>query len=359
MARSQVIASEQKKYRDSATEFELTRLTDPAISSCFLPTAPKRAINQRNNALVYCSDRTGTLQVYRMDLKSGESRQTSTAAKLDASTVSMLPDDRSVCYCDGESIQVSGGRSRTIYAPDDGWARAEAFAIAEDGNHVVLSEQKSNRFRVRLVSVARPSASTIAESNVPVTAVATRPKRAGVLYAREDGLWLVNYDGQQNRKLRTGQGSIGAALWSADGRSIYYIHQPDGSKARELRECIPDSNEDKFVAPTTQFVTFTRNSDASVFVGVSGSKASPYILLLLRAARRELTVAEHRASDAKAVAVQFSPNSQRLFYQTDREGKPAIYSMALERFVEMTEESDVAYWTQPGATRGDAALAAD
>ncbi len=347
IARAQVIASEQKKYRDPATEFELTRLTDPAASSCFLPAAPKRAISQRNNVLIYCSDRTGTPQVFRMDLKNGESRQITTASSLDMSTVSMLPDDRSVCYCDGESIEVAGARRRTIYTPDEGWARAEAFAVTDDGNHVVLSEKKGDRLRLRLVTMARQSGVTIADSAIPVTAVAPRPKRAGILYTREDGLWLVNYDGQQNRKLRTGQGSIGAALWSADGRSIYYIHQPAGSKARELRECTPDSNEDKFVAPTTQFVAFTRNSDASVFVGVSGSKASPYILLLLRLARRELTVAEHRASDAKAVAVQFSPNSQRLFYQTDREGKPAIYSMALERFVELTEVSNAAFRTPP------------
>ena len=79
-----------------------------------------------------------------------------------------------------------------------------------------------------------------------------------------------------------------------------------------------------------------------MFVGVSGSKASPYILLLLRLGKREMAVAEHRASNAKAVTVQFSPNSQRLFYQTDREGKPAIYSMALERFVEMTDVGDAA-----------------
>jgi oligogalacturonide lyase len=342
----QAVPSEQKKYRDSATELELTRLTDPSASSCFLPPPPKRAVSQRNNSLLYCSDRGGKLQIYRMDLKTGESRQITSANALDASTVSSMPDDRSVCFCDGESVVVSAGRPRTVYAPEEGWARAGAFCIAEDGNHAVLTEQKNDRFRVRLVSLARPSAATIAESNVPVTLVAPRPKRAGVLYARQDGLWLVNYDGQQNRKLKTEEGEIVYALWSGRGDSIFYIRKPPGGGLHEMREAIPDSNQDKLVAPTTQFVSFSRNSDASVFVGVSGSKASPYILLLLRIARRELTVAEHRATDAAAVTVQFSPNSQRLFYQTDREGKPAIYCIALERFVERTELSTIAYSIQ-------------
>jgi oligogalacturonide lyase len=358
-ARAQVVASEQKKYRDSATEFELTRLTDPSLSSCYLPPPPLRATSQRSNSLVYCSDRTGSLQAYRMDLKSGESRQITSAAALDKSTVSLLPDDRSICFCDGESIEIAGGRSRTMYQPEAGWRRSGAFAIAEDGNHAVLSEKNAAGYRLRLVTTGRQSATTIAESDLAIHSAATRPKRAGVLYAREDGLWLVNYDGGDNRKLRTGPGAILSSLWSANGRSVFYILKPADRNVYELRECVPDSNEDKLIAPTTHFVAFTRNADASVFVGVSGSKASPYILLLLRMARREFTLAEHRASNANAVSVQFSSNSQRLFYETDREGKPAIYSMALERFVENTEVSNAAYWTQPVVAAFDPERAAD
>jgi hypothetical protein len=37
----------------------------------------------------------------------------------------------------------------------------------------------------------------------------------------------------------------------------------------------------------------------------------------------------------------FSPNSQRIFFQSDRDGKMAIYAMAVERLVEATE-ADVA-----------------
>src|SRR5688572_13762106 len=107
IARAQIIASEQKRYRDPATEFDLTRLTDPGLSSCYLPPPPRRAVSQRNNSLLYCSDRSGSVQAYRMDLKTGESRLVSSAANLDVSTVSMLPDDRNICYCDGDSIQIA------------------------------------------------------------------------------------------------------------------------------------------------------------------------------------------------------------------------------------------------------------
>ena len=64
---------------------------------------------------------------------------------------------------------------------------------------------------------------------------------------------------------------------------------------------------------------------------------SPTLLLLLRMTRRELTLCEHKASKAEMVAPRFSPDSQRVYFQTDRHGKPAIYDMHVEKLVEKTE----------------------
>jgi oligogalacturonide lyase len=33
----------------------------------------------------------------------------------------------------------------------------------------------------------------------------------------------------------------------------------------------------------------------------------------------------------------FSPDSQRVFFQSDRDGKPAVYRVQVERFVENTD----------------------
>jgi len=168
-----------------------------------------------------------------------------------------------------------------------------------------------------------------------------RPKRASVLYRRGDALWLANYDGKQNYRLRLAEGGIGPAFWGPDGRSVFYLSYPeDAHKLHAIREFIPDTNEDKEVATTTQFVGFGRNADASVFAGASGSKASPYVLLLVRAVKRELTLCEHRASDPKIVNPMFSPNSQRVFFGSDRHGKPAIYSISVEKLVEETETAN-------------------
>ena len=74
----------------------------------------------------------------------------------------------------------------------------------------------------------------------------------------------------------------------------------------------------------------------SVFVGASRN-SSPAVLLLLRAGHSERTMCEHKASNAEAVAPLFSPDSQRIYFQSDRHGKPAIYSMHVEKLVEKTD----------------------
>jgi oligogalacturonide lyase len=114
----------------------------------------------------------------------------------------------------------------------------------------------------------------------------------------------------------------------------------DPKQLNNLRESTPDTNDDRQIAATSQFISFGGNADSSVLVGASGSKASPYVLLLVRSAKRELTLCEHRASDPRLVSPMFSPNSQRIFFQSDKDGKLAIYSMVVDKLVEATEVED-------------------
>jgi len=55
--------------------------------------------------------------------------------------------------------------------------------------------------------------------------------------------------------------------------------------------------------------------------------------------RRELTLCEHHASDPAMVSPVFSPDSQSIFFASDRHGKSAIYRVHVEKFVEETDDS--------------------
>ncbi|MEK7753162.1 MAG: hypothetical protein AAB654_14655, partial [Acidobacteriota bacterium] len=231
-------------------------------------------------------------------------------------------------------------RERELYRAPQGFAPGGGLSLTDDGLYALFVESRQPTHRLRLLPLARGAPATVLEAGEALLDPRPRPRRAGILYRRGDGsLWLVNFDGRGNRKLRTAPGACGPALWSPDGRTVLYLNFPeDRTKLNSLREHTPDTNADALIAPTSQFVHLGRNGDASVFVGASGSKASPHVLLLLRLTKREFTLAEHRASDPAMVAPIFSPSSQRVYFRSDRHGKPAIYSMSVEKLVEQTSE---------------------
>jgi oligogalacturonide lyase len=342
-AKGQTIPSETRRYKDAATEFDVYRLTDPAHQS-WLPASYERAVSRRDSFLIYSSDRAGSVQAYRMDLKSGQSRTLTRAENLVQESLTLAPDEHNFYYLDGRSMYMANlgnARTREVHRIEEGFELGRGFSVSEDGLYALLVEQKPGTSRLRLITLRSGSAQTVAESPEPISDPLPRPRRAGVLYHRGNELWLVNFDGGQNRKLRIAAGGLGPAVWSVDGRTVLYLNFPsDPKQLNNLRESTPDTNDDRQIAATSQFISFGGNADSSVLVGASGSKASPYVLLLVRSAKRELTLCEHRASDPRLVSPMFSPNSQRIFFQSDKDGKLAIYSMVVDKLVEATEVED-------------------
>ncbi len=341
VATGQILPSEVKRYPDPATEFEVYRLTDPGHQS-WLPAYYERAVSRRDNFLIYSSDRSGTLEAYRMDLKSGQSHTLTRAGNLVRESLTLAPDERSFYYVDGRSVfltNLTNLRTREVHRLEEGFELGRGFSVSEDNLYATLVEQRPGTNRLRLITLRTGSAQTLVESPEPISDPMPRPRRAAVLYRRgNDELWLVNFDGAQNRKLRLAAGGLGPAVWSQDGRTVLYLNFPvDPKQLNNLRQATPDTNEDRLIAATSQFISLGRNGDSSVLVGASGSKASPYVLLLVGAAKRELTLCEHRASDPRIVSPVFSPNSQRIFFHSDKDGKVAIYSMFVDKLVAETQ----------------------
>jgi oligogalacturonide lyase len=330
------------RYNDPSTEFQVLRLTDPAFTA-LLPAHYGRAVSRKGAFLLYASDVTGRLEAFRMEAKAGVSHQLTEQEGLDPFSLTLAADERTFCCVAAGrllSVNLGSGKVREVYRIPQSFEQGPGMSLAEDGLYAALMEKKGPAHRLRLIRMADGTAMTLAESENEMRDPIIRPRRASVLYCKDGGLWLANHDGQQNYSLRVVEGETGPANWSPDGRSVLYLNYPaDQRRLHNIREFVPDTNEDAAVADTTQFVAFERNSDASVFIGASGSKASPHVLLLVRAVKRELILCEHRASDPKMVSPVFSPNSQSIFFVSDQHGKPAIYSMAVEKLVSATDST--------------------
>jgi oligogalacturonide lyase len=330
-----------RRYADPLTEFDVYLMTDPAHTS-LLPAHYNRAITKNSATMLIGSDRGGSMQAWRMELKTAQARQLTEAENLDPASLTLTPDTRSFCYFAGRSLYIASfgsPRPRKLYDVPDGWERCVGMTVGPDGTHATFAEKKGDASRVRMVTLSQGAPRTVVEAPFVMSDPIPRPMRAQILYRRGDeALWLVNSDGAQNRQLRLAPGKVGPANWSPDGRTLLYLNFPEDPKQlNTIREHTSDGNVDKLVAKTSQFSHFGMNHDTSVFVGASRNVSSPALLLLLRVTRREMTLCEHKASTAELVAPRFSPDSQTVYFQSDRHGKPALYSMRVEKLVEKTE----------------------
>ena len=354
MAAGRLSGPEWKRYADPATELEVVRLTDPAFASG-MTAAHLRQFTRRSESLLYWSERysreipgesPGARQAFLLDLKQGESRQLTQAPALDPFSLSLSPDERSFVFFDGSSLYESplgNVHPREIHVVPETCVRA-GLTIAADGT-VLFSERENGKSRI--VSVLRQQSRRILDTDQEIEELMARPRHPQILYrTRGDAtlgdspggqFWLVNSDGSGKRQLKTQPGQTGDALWIPSGRTLVYLHIPEDAKELiTLREHAPDDGTDKLLAKTSQFISASPNADASVFTGASRSRATAYVLILLRVARRELTLCEHRASDPAMVKPVFSPDSQSILFVSDRHGRPALYQVHVNRFVEET-----------------------
>lgn len=335
--------AEVERYPDETTEFQVYRLTDPSYTST-LPGRYNRAISRNSGSLLFCSDRTGSPQAFRMDLKTGDSQQLTESDDLDGTSLTLLPDSRSFCFLAGHALYLASLgnlRERPLYTAAEGWEPSSAPHVTADGTRVLFAERRGSVSRLRSVTLAQGAARTILEAPFEIADPVERPQRGQISYRqRGKGIWLTGADSKGNAELKLAGGGIGPAFWSPDGKTLLYLNFPEEpGQLNAIREYTPESQTDKLVAKTSQYATFAPNRDGSVFAGASRNAASPTILIMLRSVRRELTLCEHRASHPDQVSPMFSPDAQRIYFQSDRHGKPAIYSLHVERLVERIDEA--------------------
>lgn len=300
-----------------------------------------RQFTRHSDSLLYWSERgssesNGARQAFLLDLKMGGSRQLTDAAALDPATLSLSPDERSFFFFDGPSLNETPfmtGRTREVHRVPDTAVRT-GFSTTGDGAAIFVERQNG---RSRIISVLRQQSRRVTEIDGEIDALMARPRHPQIAWRAGGQIWLINSDGSAKRQLRIAPGQTGAAVWAPSGRTLLYLQIPENPKQLiTLREHTPEDGTDKLLATTSQFISVAPNADASVFAGASRSRGSAYVLILLRAARRELTLCEHRASDPAIVNPVFSPDSQNVLFVSDRHGKQAIYMVPVARFVEQT-----------------------
>ena len=339
--KGRILEADWGRYPDPSTEFDVLRLTSAGYVS-LLPSTPARAFGRKNDEVLYACDRTGSMQAHLMDIDTGRSRVLTAASELDPASLTFAPDSRTIYFFDGPrlvALNPANLKEQVIYTVREGWSRTGPVAVSEDHLYLYFVESQGSVCELRQLKRPRNDISTFASGQDGILDPTPNPKRDMILWLSEDGrLWTSTITGEGKRALETPAGKVLQAIWSPDGQAFTYLLQPaDPRELVSIREQEIDSRADRFIAKTSQFACFNRNQNATVFLGASRNKAAPSILVLLRVTKREFTLCEHKTSNPGHAAPLFSPNSQRVIFESDRHGKQAIYTMKVDKLIEKTE----------------------
>src|SRR5258707_274392 len=162
--KGETFPSDSQRYPDPATELDVYRLTKPDYSST-MTAYYNRGIAHNSGWMLFCCDRSGSPQGFRIDLKSGDTKQLTQVEALDGSSLTLLPDNRSFCYFAGRSLymaNLSSLREREVYQIPEGWERCQGMSVGPDGTHATFAEQRAERrgegSRLRMVALAQGAA---------------------------------------------------------------------------------------------------------------------------------------------------------------------------------------------------------
>jgi oligogalacturonide lyase len=319
------------RFADPTTENMVVRLTNAATSS-LLPAPENRFISLKERFLIFASDRSGSLSPFRLDLRTGALHQLTQTQHLSPTSLCLDAREKSLYFIDGGDLKEL---NLAHSSPETIADAVSSFSLGAAGNGLFVVRAGKLEYR----SGARPPVS-LAE-NVSAACL-SRPDSGGCLFSRDAGgereFWyaLAPAANGQAKMIRLAAGRISNPFWAPDGQSIVFLRETSagGRFLSEIHEVALETGVESLVTATSQFASFSPNFDGSVFVGASRSKAQPTIVLLLRSERREMTLCEHRSSQAASVSPVFSPDSRRVYFQSDHQGKPALYSVNVEQLVE-------------------------
>ncbi len=335
------VPGEKARFTDRATEMVLARLTSPSYDT-WMPSTPGRGISARSQSGVVTMARGEGKSLVWLDYGTGAGRIIAEPADLDPSSVALTSDDRWIAYADGGVLmaaQRQGTRRQTLAKLSSGASLHAGLAPSPDRLTFYFAESAGSGSRIRSVRIGAAS-TVVAETSEVVSELAPNPRRALLAWRIQAGsLWLGSLDGGKPQRVETPGGRVLQFHWSSDGSSLLYLHEPaDPSKLVEIRERQVDSRTDTLVAKTSQFASFAPNANGTAFVGASRSKASPHILLLLRATQREFTLCEHGDPEPALCRPVFTPDSQSILFTSRIHGKNCVYLAGVEKLIEKTSD---------------------
>ncbi|HEY7330414.1 MAG TPA: S41 family peptidase [Gemmataceae bacterium] len=160
--------------------------------------------------IAFSSNRHGSYDIYIVPVQGGRPRRLSVDSASEM-VCGWTPDGKNILYASTRSTAFPPSYELYLVPIEGGMSRRISAAEGKEG---VLS----------------PTGDRIAYVRGPGTWY-----RKGYRGSSNDEIWICNADGTNNRQVTAFNGQDGSPMWSADGKTLYYVSEIHGSQANIVR----------------------------------------------------------------------------------------------------------------------------
>jgi oligogalacturonide lyase len=368
------VEQEAVTLTDALTGRTLDRLTDVKVLFHF-PHYHHRFLASNNRSLILGGEADGTRQIHYYDLRRNRITQLTGGEGTFPHSATMDDAEKELFYLQGDGLNrtsLNGRGQRQVFRCPGGWRFTGHMSISEGAQTAAVVEIREDDYRddpteqvaaspqcrIRVVDLASGKDRLAVTQRAWLTHPQFRPGRRELLYTQEAGAELgaqayrSSIDEKNAKPLRPADGGrVERAYWATGGGEARFVHFPDESlRGATIRSVVPETGAERRIARCSAFGWLQENVDGSAYVGASKRPSGPNIYVLFPSLDREITLCEHGATRkpypiagtdrldyfCASPETVFSHDSQWVYFNSDREGQPAVYRMKVEDLVEST-----------------------
>lgn len=328
--------------KDDGISPKVTRITEMKYSSHHL-YFPNPSFTRDDSKIVFQANNEGGYDLYCLDLKQNRIRQLTEGRNLDHFPF-ISWDGKKVYFGDGPSIWVldleSLEEKQLLHAPDlvgKPVKKASGTFPSYDGKRLVCFYEAEADYGLIMIQLDTGESKIIVRGEQPVRHCQFCPMDNDLLVYAHEGkwhtiqnrMWLVNYDGSNNRPVRKqveGE-QVGHEFWANKSKKVFFtLYREDGNY---IKNYDVDKNEEETIIKIDNCHSMIDPNDRFVAADNNHGKADELFLVDIET-RKAHVLCYPKMSWAKGTArfhphPSFSSKGDKVIYTSDAGGSAAVY----------------------------------
>ncbi len=358
MARGDVFRMRPVAYRDERTGRRVWRLTSWDDANCVAAYFYFQSLSRDERYLVFASDRSGSFELYRLEIGSGETMQLTHDPRCDIVRFNVHPEGKEVFYTVRKgvyAVDLESGEERVV-AEIEGrpWDRVYGGpSISGDGRIIVCLYRRGGRYGIAMAEAEGSRFESVYECNKRLSHVQVNPGNSSIisfvpLPDRQNDPGLPPTERARAWRLDVDTGAAEPFLVAPPGfRATHEYWGPSGDRLYFHLKTVPS-----WTPASIAFITLDGNEIRTLFssnkkrLGHSCVDAEEKVVVTdVQEPRINELIAvylENGASETLCwpnssvrdqvtghVHPSFSPSGRKVVYTSDATGKAQVYMVSL------------------------------